>query len=148
MDSIDVDDGKPVTSNPQQEDSDMCANMVDLSSSSEAAETDIWIDIAHAFDSWMTRIIDVEPRISTHHLFKEQRLDQAIQQMVGDGLIGTCDARELRFIGDSWIRLLNAYSCYSIGCRSYKRDIISTLIDLFSTKQIAKTFFLNICEKV
>ena len=111
-------------------------------------ETDVWMDITNAFESWFTRIIDVESRISAHQSLKSTRIDQSIQRMLQDGLVNICDANELRFVGDSWLSLMNAYSCYSIGCRTYKRDIISALLDLFSTKQITKEAFVQICEQL
>ena len=108
---------------------------------------DIWIVISNAFDSWLARIVDVESRLNTDHSFKNDRIDQTIQRMLEDGLIGTCDANELRFVGDAWMRLLNSYSYYSIGCCAYRRDVISALLDLHSARQITKTIFLNVCDQ-
>lgn len=114
----------------------------------EDEEKDIWEVMSHAFDRWLERIIDVESRLNTDHSFKKHRIDQAIQRMLEDGLIGICDANELRFVGDSWLRLLNAYSCSSVGCRTYKQDVVSALLDLFSARQITKSIFVKICEKL
>ena len=111
-------------------------------------ETDIWDVMSNAFDSWLTRIVDVESRLNTDHSFKNHRIDQAVQRMLEDGLIGVRDANELRFVGDSWMRLIDSYSYYSIGCRVYRQDIVSALLDLFSARQITKTIFLKICEQL
>ena len=118
------------------------------STTKEEEAEDIWPVMSNAFDSWLTCIVDVESRLTTDHSFKNHRIDQAIQRMLEDGLIGVCDANELRFVGDSWIRLLNSYSYFSIGCRSYRRDVVAALLDLFSARQITKTAFLNVCEQL
>ena len=139
VDSLGDEHGPPVGEESRKES--------EAAASSET-KTDIWDVMSNAFDSWLTRIVDVESRLSTDHSFKKHRIDQAIQRMLEDGLIGVCDANELRFIGDSWMRLIDSYSYYSIGCRAYRQDIFSALLDLFSARQIAKTIFLKVCEQL
>ena len=121
---------------------------VEPSSEVAAVITDIWADISDALDSWMKCIIVAESRHNNINISIDQRIEQSIHRMLEDGLLDVCDAHELRFIGDSWLRLLNAYSCYSIGCITYKRDIVSALLDLFSAKQISRDLFINICEQL
>ena len=116
---------------------------------SDGTSSDIWVDITDALDHWMASLIDVETRISTHKSLKSHRINQSIDRMVGDGLISICEANDLRFVGDSWMRLLDTYSLYSaVGSQSYKREIFSTLIDLYSAKQITKELFLRICNEL
>ena len=114
----------------------------------EPDEVDVWMDLSNAFESWLGCIIDVESRISTHQSRKNHHIDQSIQRMLEDGLLNTWDADDLRFIANSWLRLLNAYACYSIGCHTQKRVVISSLLDLFSSKQITKAKFINICSRL
>ena len=110
---------------------------------------DLWVDISDALDNWLDRIVDIEARhnnIRTSSI--DVRIKQSIQRMLEDGLLNICEAGELRFVGDSWLRLLNSYSCYSIGCTTYKHDILSALLDLFSAKQITRELFISICVRL
>ena len=118
--------------------------------SSPVEATDVWVDISNALDNWLDRVVDIESRFSsnTQTTGIDQRIERAIQRMLEDGLLNICDAGELRFVGDSWLRLLNAYSCYSIGCTTYKHDIYSSLLDLFTAKQISRDLFICICEQL
>ena len=111
----------------------------------EPAVRNTWWDIEDTFDNWLTCLIDIERRISTSNSLKGKHISQSIDGMLRDGLIGFCEANELRYIGHCWTRLMNAYTLYSAGCHSYKSDIISTLFDLYSAKQITKELCIEIC---
>ena len=110
---------------------------------------DVWKEISDALDNWLERIVDTESRYSNDQTTNiDQRIERSIERMLEDGLLSTYDAGELRFVGDSWLRLLHAYSYYSIGCTTYKQDIFSSLLDLFTAKQISRYLFIKICERV
>lgn len=117
---------------------------------SHVEATDVWVDISNALDNWLDRVVDIESRFTSNAqtIGIEQRIERSIHRMLEDGLLNICDAGELRFVGDSWMRLINAYSCYSIGCTTYKHDIYSSLLDLFTAKQISKDLFICICERL
>ena len=118
VDSLGDDEHGPSAGEPRKETVAAAA-----AAAASETETDIWDVMSNAFDSWLTRIVDVESRLSTDHSFKNHRIDQAVQRMLEDGLIGVRDANELRFVGDSWMRLIDSYSYNSIGCRVYRQDI-------------------------
>ena len=108
--------------------------------------SDTWADITNVFDNWLCCLIDTEQRICTPgKSLKSDRINQSIDGMLEDGLINFSDASELRFIGNSWLRLSNSYALYKAGCRSYKCDIISLLFDLYASKQIGKELCIQIC---
>ena len=105
----------------------------------------VWHDITESFDNWLMRLVDIERRISTSKSLKGKHINQSIEGMLEDGLLGYSEASELRFIGHCWMQLTNAYTLYSAGCHSYKSDIISSLLDLYSAKQVTKGLCMEIC---
>ena len=118
------------------------------STTPEPAADSTWLDITATFDNWLMRLVDIERRISTSKSLKGNRINLSIDSMLEDGLIGYSEASELRFIGNCWTRLMNAHTLYSAGCHSYKYDILSTLLDLYSAKQIKKELCIEICEQL
>ena len=40
------------------------------------------------------------------------------------GFLTTHDITELRYITDLWVNLMNAISCFTVGCVFVKRDMI------------------------
>ena len=115
----------------------------------EDGTSNTWMDMTNVFDNWLCCLIDTDRRICTPgKSLRNDRINQSIDGMLEDGLIGFSDASELRFIGNSWLRLLNCYALYSAGCRSYKRDIVSLLIDLYASKQIGKELCIQICTEL
>ena len=115
----------------------------------DGTSSNTWMDLTHVFDNWLCCLIDTERRICTPgKSLRSDRINQSIDGMLEDGLIGFSDASELRFTGNSWIRLLNCYALYSAGCRSYKRDIVSLLIELYASKQIGKELCIQICTEL
>ena len=115
----------------------------------EDGTSNTWMDMTNVFDNWLCCLIDTDRRICTPgKSLRSDRINQSIDGMLEDGLIGFSDASELRFIGNSWLRLLNCYALYSAGCRSYKRDIVSLLIDLYASKQIGKELCIQICTEL
>ena len=118
------------------------------STTPEPAVGNTWWSIEDTFDNWLTSLIDIERRISTSKSLKGKHISQSIDGMLRDGLIGICEASELRYIGNCWTRLMNAHTLYSAGCHSYKYDILSTLLDLYSAKQITKELCIEICEQL
>ena len=125
------------------------ATLTDTWTTTVAETSDTWSDIRNVFDNWLMCLIDTEQRIcAPGKSLKSDRLKQTIDCMLEDGLIDFSDARELRFIGDSWIRLMNSHTLYTTGCRSYRRDIISTLLDLYAARQIDKELCVQICAEL
>ena len=121
--------------------------ITDESSSPDKDTT--WMDISDVFDKWLTCLIDTEHRICAPGMsLKGDRIKHIIDDMLEDGLIDVCDANELLHVGNLWLRLLDAHTLYNTGCVSYKRDIISLLIDLYTVKQIGKELCIDICAKL
>ena len=129
---------RPVTPEPTS---------VDAWTTTTAADN-TWLDITATFDDWLMRLVDIERRISTGKSLKGKHISQSIDGMLQDGLIGYSEASELRYIGHCWTRLMNAHTLYTAGCHSYKYDILSTLLDLYSAKQITKELCIDICEQL
>ena len=121
--------------------------VTDVSSSPDIDTT--WMNISDVFDKWLTCLIDTEHRIYTPgKSLKGDRIKHIIDDMLEDGLIDVCDANKLLHVGNLWLRLMDAHTLYNTGCVSYKRDIISLLIDLYTVKQIGKELCIDICAKL
>ena len=108
-----------------------------------------WTDISDAFDNWLTCLIGTDHRICIPgKSLKGDQIKQTIDDMLEYGLIDVCDANELLHVGNLWLHLMNAHTLYNVGCISYKRDVISLLMDLYTVKQIGKELCIDICVKL
>ena len=100
-------------------------------------------DIAIALDSWAEQIIDAESRIKKTQDIRKSVLDSLNRQVL-DGLISEQDSIELEYICDLWINLYKSFQCKSSGAEFTDRDVLTYLLELYSLKQISKSFFINI----
>ena len=109
---------------------------------------DIWIDITNALESWTQKILDVESRCNNKAVNFRQTIEESLQRQKLDGFLTNNDLTELRYIADVWSNLLNATSCYAVGCIFVKRDIITYLLELYSLRQITSGLFIEACLKL
>ena len=100
-------------------------------------------DIIDALNVWSERIIDAEERLSKTTDIQKSVLNSLNRQVL-DGFISEQDSRELEYICDLWLNLSKAFLCKSSGCEFSDRDVLTYLLELFSLKQISKTFFIRI----
>ena len=75
-------------------------------------------------------------------------IEDSIHRQQLDGFLTSRDIAELRYITDVWLKLLNAVSCYGVGCEFLKRDIITLLLELYTIKQITSSLFIETCLKL
>ena len=108
---------------------------------------DVWTYIKNALNEWTQRVIDAEARHERSVNIRRTIEDSLYRQQL-DGFLAPQDISELRYITDVWIKLLDAVSCYTIGCEFAKRDVITFLLELYSLKQISKTLFIEVCLKL
>ena len=128
LDSLDGDYGSTLSSN---------GNM------SDAGVDHILEDIVQAFDSWTQRILLLETDLQRNHNIKRD-IEDYMQRQVLDGLIKREDANELQYVLDLWINLHRAYVCKQIGANFANQHVLSHLLDLFSMKQISKSFVIRV----
>ena len=112
----------------------------------KADDGDVWEDIASALDNWTQRILDTESRLCKSADFRQQIEESLIRQQK-DGFLSKYDLQEIRYVADLWKNLLDATSCYAVGC-AVQRDIITSLLDLHSLKQITRSAFIDACLKL
>ena len=105
-------------------------------------EIDVWQYIATALEHWTQRILDTGSRHTTSGNFR-QTIEESLRRQQLDGFLTVRDITELRYITDLWVNLLNAISCYTVGCVFVKRDIISYLLELHSLRQITSCLFIG-----
>ena len=113
------------------------------SSSSINGVDHILEDIVQALDSWTQRILVLETDLQRNSNIKRD-IDDCLQRQVLDGLINLQDANELQDVLDLWTNLHRAYVCKQIGADFADQEILSHLLELFSLKQISKSFVIRI----
>ena len=100
-------------------------------------------DIVQALDSWTQRILVLETDLRRNSNIKSDIVD-CLQRQVLDGLIRREDAKELEYVLDLWTNLHRAYVCKQIGTEFSDREVLSHLLELFSLKQISKSFVIRV----
>ena len=117
---------------------------MNVSSSPSSSGVDIVLeDIVQALNSWTRHIFSLETDLE-RNLDVKRAVTDALQRQVLDGLIKQEDANELQFILNLWANLYRAYSCRQIGADSADQEVLSILLELYSLKQISKSFFIHI----
>ena len=114
----------------------------------DSETVDVWQDIARALNNWTQRILDVESRCNNKTATFRQTIEESLRRQQLHGFLNHHDLSELRYIADLWTNLLQAASCYTIGCTFVKRDIITYLLELHSLGQINKSLFIETCLKL
>ena len=106
----------------------------------EEKEEDVWQDIGN--------LLDTESRhCATSENFRET-IGESLRRQQLDGFLTDHDLTELRYITDLWTNLLNATSCYTVGCVFVKRDIMTHLLVLYSLRQITSSLFIETYMKL
>ena len=104
-------------------------------------------DIVLAIDSWSDRILALETDLQ-RNLDVKRNIVSSLQRQVLDGLISREDAKEIEYILDLWADLHQAYMCKQIGVEFSFQDVLSNLLELFSLKQISKSFVIRVMHKL
>ena len=108
---------------------------------------DTWLNIQDALNDWTKRIVDTEARLKKTQSY-QQIVEDSLNRQLRDGLLTHHDFAELEYIGKLWTNLLNTAACYSIGCEFGKKDLISTLLELHTLKQITSVLFIEAVLKL
>ena len=134
---------------------DVVVTVSDSSSSSsstlnnqEVQSGDVWEDISEALNTWTQQILDVESRWNKQTSNFQQTIEESLTRQQLDGFLNYQDLSELRYIARLWINLLQSISCYTVGCTSVRRDIITHLLELHSLQQINSCLFIETCLKL
>ena len=100
-------------------------------------------DIVQALDLWTQRILVLETDLQ-RNLDIRGNVGDCLQRQVLDGLIKQQDANELQYVLDLWVNLHRAYMCKQIGAEFSDHEVLSHLLELFSLKQISKSFVIRV----
>ena len=103
---------------------------------------DVLQDIVNALESWTDRITDAEYKIKKIQDIQKIVQDSLSKQII-DGLISEQDSIELEYTCDLWINLYKTFLGKSSGADFSDREVLTYLLELYSLKQISKTFFIN-----
>ena len=103
--------------------------------------------ISDALESWSQRVCNLETickRTSDFH----QKVVNCLQGQMIDGLISQQDVKELEYAADLWQKLYITYNCKILGCEFSTRDVLTYLLELYSSKQISQEFFIEVALKL
>ena len=114
-------------------------------SNQDLETVDVWQDIAEALNNWSERILSIESRYNTKVASFRKTIEESLTRQQLDGFLNHQDVSEIRYITDVWTKLLQATSCYTVGCISVKRDIITHLLELHTLGQINQSLFIETC---
>ena len=106
---------------------------------------DVWQDIADALNNWSERILGIESRYTNKVASFQKTIEESLARQQLDGFLNHQDVSELCYITNVWPNLLQATSCYNVGCISVKRDIITYLLELHTLGQINQRLFIETC---
>ena len=106
---------------------------------------DVWQDIADALHNWYERILSIESRYTNKITNFRKTIEESLTRQQLDGFLNHQDVSEIRHISSVWTNLLQATSCYTVGCISVKRDIITYLLELHTLGQINQHLFIETC---
>ena len=67
-----------------------------------------------------------------------------VEMLCLDGLIKEQDAYELQYVVDLWNNLHRSYACKKRGVDFADEEALENLLELFSLKQISKSFFIRV----
>ena len=127
---------------------DTISDSSSITSNRDSQSADVWQDIATALNNWTQRISDVDSRCNNKTASFRQTIEESLRRQQLDGFLDHNDLCELRHIADLWTSLLQAISCYTVGCASVKRDIITYLLELHTLWQINSNLFIETCLKL
>ena len=127
---------------------DTISDSSSITSNRDSQTADVWQDIAEALNNWTQRILDVESRYNNKAASFRQTIEESLRRKQLDGFLNHQDISELRYIADLWTNLLQVISCYTVGCASVKRDIITYLLELHTLRQISSNLFIETCLKL
>ena len=98
------------------------------------------IELNTTFNVWMSKVLDnVAGRTSD----LKKKITESLSRQLEDGLISYHEYVDMQYIGGIWIKLLLLIKSYNLGCTSIKKDIASSLTELFELKQISKNLLIE-----
>ena len=106
---------------------------------------DVWQDIFDALNNWSGRILSIESQYTNQITNFRNTIEESLTRQQLDGFLNHQDVAEIRYISNVWTNLLQATSCYTVGCISVKRDIITYLLELHTLGQINQRLFIVTC---
>ena len=116
----------------------------DNNNNRSSCDTDpILEDIIDALDLWTQKILVLETDLQQNSDIKKTIVD-CLQRQVLDGLLKDQDAKELQYVLDLWGNLHRAYACRKCGVDFVDEEALTNLLELFSLKQISKSFFIRV----
>ena len=141
IDSFDLQDEKLETRMVREKNRhDKCVDDVEV----ERRHDDILQSIYDAAYIWLKSIVDAECLQARSRDFRYD-VEKSLYRQQLDGFLSTHDVVELRYTNDLWVVLLNTLTSYLNGCVFLKRNILSSMLKLYSIKQITEELFIDTC---
>ena len=117
---------------------DVNTTLDDLVTNIEVVDSSI--DLNTTFNAWMSNVLDNEAGRTSE---LKKKIAESLSRQLEDGLISYHEYVDMQYIGGIWIKLLLLIKSYNLGCTSIKKDIASSLTELFELKQISKNLLIE-----
>ena len=98
------------------------------------------IDLDTTFNKWMSKVLDCEAGRTSD---LKKKINESLSRQLQDGLLSHYEYVDLEYIGGIWLKLLMLINSYNLGCVSIKKDIASSLLELFELKQIPRSLLIE-----
>ena len=120
---------------PVKEEDQMNAKFDDLVTNIEVIE-----DLNTKFNTGMRNVLDNEAGRTSD---LKKKINESLSRQLQDGLLSHYEYVDLEYIGGIWLKLLMLINSYNLGCVSIKKDITSSLLELFELKQIPRSLLIK-----
>ena len=126
------------TTEPVKEEDQLNTKFDDLVTNIEVIDSSI--DLNTIFNSWMGNVLDNEAGRTSD---LKKKINESLSRQLQDGLLSHYEYVDLEYIGGIWLKLLMLINSYNLGCLSIKKDITSSLLELFELKQIPRSLLIE-----
>ena len=96
--------------------------------------------LSSAFDSWIVKLLE-NGKTKTDDL--NEKVKMTLSQQLQEGLLNYYEYIDLEYIGRVWKELLNKLNMYKLGSTCCKKDILTSLLELYELRQISKEQFIE-----
>ena len=117
---------------------DLSTKFDDLVTNIEVIDSSV--DLNTTFNGWMSKVLDNEAGRTSD---LKTKINESLSRQLQDGLLSHYEYVDLEYIGGIWLKLLMMINSYNLGCVSIKKDIASSLLELFELKQIPRSLLIE-----
>lgn len=114
---------------------------------SSTACREAWSQLADYASAWESAITETNLLVS-NAVTTDARIHKSILREKEEGSLTHLEYFDLKYISNAWKRLTICLSFYSVGARVHRRELISTLLELFKLRQIPEYVAIDILTQL